>query len=195
MNWGVFSRNLVFRYDSCVRQSVFVGLHAHKVLTWWAGCFAFDDWFLMWFPRCARISQDDHFFFHEVIEGAGEAVTPQMYFGLGQVAEFAFGSVVGGAFKNNDLSGLGNLASGFFDSSKAVVFIDNHDTQRGDAPLTYKDGQQYILATVFMLGHPYGHPKVCRKAVLGELCPLLCRVNTLFVIFSNSVLSTLGGYS
>ena len=43
---------------------------------------------------------------------------------------------------------------------QAVVFMDNHDTQRGDAPLTYKNGQRYYLANVFMLAHPYGHPKV-----------------------------------
>ena len=103
---------------------------------------------------------DSHFFFHEVIEGANEAVTPDMYFTLGQVTEFDFGQTVGQAFKNQDLSQLSNLASNLFESDKAVVFIDNHDTQRGNAPLTYKDKQPYILATVFMLGHPYGHPKV-----------------------------------
>ena len=32
--------------------------------------------------------------------------------------------------------------------------IDNHDTQRGDAPLTYKDGDVYRFANVFMLAYP-----------------------------------------
>eukprot|EP00976_Prorocentrum_cordatum_P061638 1176383-Prorocentrum_minimum.AAC.1 len=39
--------------------------------------------------------------------------------------------------------------------------IDNHDTQRGAAPLTFqRDGVAYVLATVFMLASPYGYPKV-----------------------------------
>jgi alpha-amylase len=43
----------------------------------------------------------------------------------------------------------------------AVTFLDNHDTQRAGAPLTYqRDGALYILATVFMLATPYGFPKV-----------------------------------
>ena len=60
-----------------------------------------------------------------------------MYFSLGQVTEFDFADVVGNAFKNGDLSKLDSLESQLFSSDKAVVFLDNHDTQRGNAPLTY----------------------------------------------------------
>lgn len=42
----------------------------------------------------------------------------------------------------------------------AIAFIDNHDTQRSGAPLTYKNGELYRIATIFMLAHPYGYPKV-----------------------------------
>lgn len=46
--------------------------------------------------------------------------------------------------------------------SQAVVFVDNHDRQRTGQSntLTYKDGRLYTLASVFMLGFPYGYPKV-----------------------------------
>merc|ERR1719382_2303604 len=49
---------------------------------------------------------------------------------------------------------------GFLASDKSVVFLDNHDTQRGEAKLTYKNGKLYELANIFMLAHPYGYPKV-----------------------------------
>lgn len=46
------------------------------------------------------------------------------------------------------------------DNASAVVFIDNQDTQRGNAQLTFKTEKLYQLANVFMLAHPYGYPKV-----------------------------------
>ena len=53
------------------------------------------------------------------------------------------------------LSTLGS-SWGLMPSADAVVFIDNHDTQRGNAALTYKAGELYYLATAFMLAWPYG---------------------------------------
>jgi alpha-amylase len=101
--------------------------------------------------------------FHEVIEGANEAVRPDMYYGIGQVTEFDFSRKLSENVK--DSGKMGYLDSfgeswGLMPSEHAVVFIDNHDTQRGEAQLTYKDGATYTLATVFMLAHPYGYPKV-----------------------------------
>lgn len=102
--------------------------------------------------------------FMEVIEGAGEAVQPPMYYSDGQVTEFDFSAQLCDKVKNEGQ--LGQLAqfsaSGWnlVPSENAVVFIDNHDSQRGSAGLTYKDGALYILANVFMLATPYGYPKV-----------------------------------
>jgi len=101
--------------------------------------------------------------FGEVISGAGEAVTPSMYFSTMEVTEFDYARKLAPVFK-----GDGNLQSlesfgeswGLMPRGEAVVFIDNHDSQRGEAQLTYKDGSLYQLATVFMLAHPYGYPKV-----------------------------------
>ncbi|CAE8704668.1 unnamed protein product [Polarella glacialis] len=102
--------------------------------------------------------------FQEVIGGAGEAVKPQMYLDIGEVTEFQYGQQLGANFKVEGklkyLTNFGEQWGLLSPGRKATVFIDNHDTQRGDAQLTYKSGDVYILASIFMLAHPYGHPKV-----------------------------------
>lgn len=50
-------------------------------------------------------------------------------------------------------------------STDALVFVNNHDTERGHGAggkniVTYKDRKLYIMATAFMLAHPYGIPKI-----------------------------------
>jgi alpha-amylase len=51
-------------------------------------------------------------------------------------------------------------AGGSLPPPEAVVFIDNHDKQRGHGGggtyLTHKNGDLYALANVFMLAFPYG---------------------------------------
>jgi len=102
----------------------------------------------------------------EVIQGWGEAVLPNMYYHLGRVTEFRYGHEIGRNFL------LGGKLQYFYTfgeqwammpSESAVVFIDNHDTQRshaGSAKITYKTGSLYMLATIFMLAHPYGYPRI-----------------------------------
>lgn len=110
------------------------------------------------------------FRFQEVISGAGEAVTPEMYTNNGAVTEFNYARQLAPNFldegKLQYFDGFGEKW-GFLASDKAVVFLDNHDTQRGEAKLTYKTsvgavkpGLLYQLANIFMLAHPYGYPKV-----------------------------------
>eukprot|EP00440_Ansanella_granifera_P054302 gb/GFBE01058861.1/.p1 GENE.gb/GFBE01058861.1/~~gb/GFBE01058861.1/.p1 ORF type:complete len:493 (+),score=92.33 gb/GFBE01058861.1/:1-1479(+) len=101
--------------------------------------------------------------FQEVISGAGEAVTPNMYTGIGQVTEFNYARQLSAnvidAGKLQYLKSFGE-SWGLMDGTMAIAFIDNHDTQRGEAQLTYKSGGLYTLANIFMLAHPYGYPKV-----------------------------------
>jgi alpha-amylase len=48
-----------------------------------------------------------------------------------------------------------------YQGDNIVTFLDNHDTQRGPwAVLTYRQPELYTLASIFMLAHPYGYPKV-----------------------------------
>lgn len=107
------------------------------------------------------------YIFQEVIDLGGEAVSSGEYTGIGGVTEFKYSADIGNVFRNQQLSYLGSWGSswGFLNSLSAVVFTDNHDNQRGHGAgganiLTYKDGDLYTLANVFMLAHPYGYPKV-----------------------------------
>jgi alpha-amylase len=104
----------------------------------------------------------DPYVFSEVIEGGAGEPGPEEYTGFGDVTEFRYGDVVGGAFSSGSLSTLNNLASSMrLSSGDAVAFIDNHDTQRnGRAKLTYKNGTPYALAEAFMIAWPYGVPQV-----------------------------------
>jgi alpha-amylase len=104
----------------------------------------------------------DPYVFSEVIEGGAGEPTPEEYAGIGDVTEFRYGDVVGGAFQSGSLSNLNNLASSMrLASGDAVAFVDNHDTQRnGKAKLTYKNGTPYALAEAFMIAWPYGVPQV-----------------------------------
>ena len=105
------------------------------------------------------------FVFQEVIYGQGEAVRPSEYVSSGRVTEFRFatGAVGPGIQKAGQLANLRGMVgeqAGWIDSSAAVIFTDNHDTQRGGAPLTYKDGNLYTFANIVMLAWPYGYPKL-----------------------------------
>lgn len=102
--------------------------------------------------------------FLEVIGASGEAVQPSQYTYIAPVTEFKYGTDVASNFRGQikNLKTLGP-SWGLLDSSQAVVFIDNHDRERGHGGggnLTYKDGALYNLANVFMLAYPYGYPKV-----------------------------------
>jgi len=114
--------------------------------------------------RVLQAGPSDKLIFQEVISGAGEAVRPDMYYGNGMVTEFDYANnAIGPNFlQDGKMQYLKTLGPGWglMPSDSAVVFLDNHDTQRGGAPLTYKNGALYTLANVFMLSWPYGYPKV-----------------------------------
>src|SRR5690606_18107816 len=47
---------------------------------------------------------------------------------------------------------------GYLASDDAIVFVDNHDTERNGETLSQADGDAYLLANVFLLAQPYGAP-------------------------------------
>ena len=118
------------------------------------------------------------YYFAEVIDYGGEAVKAHDYFGLGyssggaaDITEFKFRGV-GDKFLHNGGQYLAQLnpngttgnqfsesAWGIMPSDKAVVFLENHDTQRSGG-ISYRDGAIYRLANVWMLAQPYGYPSV-----------------------------------
>ncbi len=118
------------------------------------------------------------YYFAEVIDYGGEAVKAHDYFGLGyssggaaDITEFKFRGVgdkflhTGGQYlaQLNPNGSPGNQFSesawGIMPSDKAVVFLENHDTQRSGG-ISYRDGAIYRLANIWMLAQPYGYPSV-----------------------------------
>mmetsp|Transcript_26159 Transcript_26159/g.51209 ORF Transcript_26159/g.51209 Transcript_26159/m.51209 type:complete len:502 (+) Transcript_26159:77-1582(+) len=110
-----------------------------------------------------KTSRNGLYWFQEVFASKWEAVTVNEYTNTGALEYFQYARKISPAFaKAGQLSQLnkGTANWNFVPSDKAVVFLDNHDTQRTEAPLTFRDGRVYELATIFMLGHPFGYPKV-----------------------------------
>lgn len=118
------------------------------------------------------------YWFGEVIDHGGEAVEARDYFGLGyasggsaDITEFRYRGIgdkflkLGGQHaaeldpEGPPGSRFTAAAWGLIPADKAVVFVENHDTQRGGG-ISYREGDAYRLANVFMMAHPYGHPKV-----------------------------------
>ncbi|MEO0948443.1 MAG: alpha-amylase family protein, partial [Cyanobacteria bacterium J06641_5] len=104
--------------------------------------------------------------YQEVIQTTGEPIRAAEYLGNGRVTEFRYGRDVSAAFLAGSLSELrelGNVGE-WLPSERAIVFIDNHDNQRGHGAggniLSHKKGKLYELAVLFMLAHPYGRPRV-----------------------------------
>lgn len=117
--------------------------------------------------------------FLEVVGGGNEAVQKADYFGVGyasggaaDITEFTF-TGVSDKFRNlgaqrlfqlNPAGTPGNQFSpgawGMIASDKALVFLENHDTQRTGTGVWYQDGQLWRLATAWMLAYPYGLPSV-----------------------------------
>ena len=106
------------------------------------------------------------FLYQEVIDRGGEAINAGDYLRDGHVTEFKYAAMILDAFERGNLDALTKfwLQPGWLPGDKAIVFVDNHDIQRGhafgDEVVNYKDGQTYELAVAFMLAHPYGYPLV-----------------------------------
>lgn len=104
--------------------------------------------------------------YQEVIDRGGEPINAHDYLVNGPVSEFKYAMVLYDAFSAGRLDTLSALAArpGFLPGDAAIVFIDNHDIQRGHAGanevLNYQRGPLYELANVFMLAWPYGKPMV-----------------------------------
>jgi alpha-amylase len=79
------------------------------------------------------------------------------------------------AFKSYPADHVGSIAtlraygeeSGLTPSSKTLVFVQNHDTERNGDALNYKDGARNILANEFVLAYGYGTPQVYAGFAFG----------------------------
>ncbi|XP_033636505.1 alpha-amylase-like [Asterias rubens] len=107
------------------------------------------------------------FVFQEVIDQGGEPITAGEYTPYGRVTEFKYGLRVGEAMKGSSkLSYFSNFgeAWGLLADTSAVVFVDNHDNQRGHGGggsiITFEDPRLYKMANAFMLAYPYGFTRL-----------------------------------
>jgi alpha-amylase len=101
----------------------------------------------------------------EVADGAREGRIQAEYLGNGSVTEFRYGWSMAPEMRSGRLDRLHGEGSiwdqnVWVPSDKALVFVDNHDTQRKPDVITYKDGALYDLAQVFTLAYPYGKVRV-----------------------------------
>lgn len=117
------------------------------------------------------------YFYQEVIDPGNEAIRKNDYYANGKVIESEYGRFIGEKFlgiEGQTLSQLQTLGEswGLMPSQKAIVFIDNHDKQRGHGGggtyLTYKNGRLYDLANIFMLAFPYGTPQVMSSYAFSD---------------------------
>ncbi|MFJ1702170.1 carbohydrate-binding module family 20 domain-containing protein [Kitasatospora sp. NPDC088346] len=108
----------------------------------------------------AKMSNPNAYWVQEVIYGAGEPIQPGEYTGTGDVDEFRSGTWLKSAFDGGRIADLSSWGSGLLGSGQARTFVDNWDTERNGSTLTYRYGNSYTLANVFMLAHPYGAPNV-----------------------------------
>jgi alpha-amylase len=110
------------------------------------------------------------YYFLEVIDQGGEAIEKSDYAGVAgssgsvvDITEFAY-AAIGDNFLGKDGDKLSELlerasAATLLPSDRAVVFSNNHDTQRNNA-IFYQDGAAHDLANVFLLAYPYGYPQL-----------------------------------
>ncbi|KAM3605429.1 uncharacterized protein V6R79_025564 [Siganus canaliculatus] len=118
-----------------------------------------------WFPVGSR-----PFIYQEVIDLGGEPITAKEYFHLGRVTEFKYGAELGNVFRKWNCQKLSYTKNwgegwGFMPQDVAIVFVDNHDNQRGHGAggasiLTFWDARLYKMAVGYMLAHPYGVTRV-----------------------------------
>jgi alpha-amylase len=114
------------------------------------------------------------YYFAEVIDHGGEPIGARDYFGLAyssggatDITEFRFRAAAdkflgtgGQRMAQLDPNGAGHAwLAEMMPSDKAVVFLENHDTQRGRG-ISYRDGDTFRLANVWMLAQPYGYPSI-----------------------------------
>jgi alpha-amylase len=108
------------------------------------------------------------YYFLEVIDHGTGAVRASDYLEVGQgavgVTEFKY-SGIGSKFLNTQGGLLGDLRSlsaaswGLMPSDRAVVFLENHDTERATS-IFYQNAPHHDLALVFLLAWPYGYPSI-----------------------------------
>ncbi|ESO93717.1 hypothetical protein LOTGIDRAFT_228508 [Lottia gigantea] len=104
-------------------------------------------------------------FYHEVIDQNDGAIKVNEYYDLGLVTEFRYCQKIAWGINNfGQLNGVVDYGWGMSKSDRALVFVDNHDNQRGHGGggnlLTHKNPRNYKMAVAFTLAYNYGFTRV-----------------------------------
>ncbi|NLE97204.1 MAG: alpha-amylase [Propionibacterium sp.] len=94
----------------------------------------------------------------EVIRAGGEPIQPEDYLDVGAVFGFGFARDIAGIVQGGSLRLGVELRDGTVPSEQAYTFVTNHDTERGHQTLSYRDGDQFRLASLLMMASDYGTP-------------------------------------
>ncbi|KAF8747323.1 Alpha-amylase, partial [Rhizoctonia solani] len=105
-----------------------------------------------------KLSRRPLYVSQEIVDTEGSLAG--MYTDIGDVQEFRYPEALKAAFISDGIAGLRGIENrGWLPSNSANVFVTNHDQERGGSALTYKSGNTYTLAHVFM-SYPYGTPTI-----------------------------------
>ncbi|OJX94654.1 MAG: alpha-amlyase [Micrococcales bacterium 73-15] len=107
----------------------------------------------------------------EVIGSRGEPIQPADYADIGSVFDFYYAGFLTGAVTGGTLEQVVHPdgANTGLTSEGAVVFVDNHDTERNGTTLSFRDGERYQLAMALLLASPYGTPVILSGYEFGHL--------------------------
>jgi alpha-amylase len=115
------------------------------------------------------------YFALEVFGGGPGILAPEAFTSAGSVLGLDADVQIKNAFKSYPADATGSIAtlktfgegSGLPPSSKALTFVQNHDTERNGDALSYKDGATNVLANQFLLAYGYGTPQVYSSFAWG----------------------------
>lgn len=99
----------------------------------------------------------------ETLIGPGQPVTINEYTGFSDVNVFPYAFDLAQAFRGGTLGSFIQFPSHYPRSDLAVVFVENHDTQRERPRLTLSRPSEtdlFQLAEIFLLTWPYGYPQL-----------------------------------
>jgi len=113
------------------------------------------------------------FIYQEVIDLGGEGIGAAEYLHIGRVTEFKWGIELGKALRKEDGRKLANFYGPFMPDLSALVFVDNHDNQRGHGAggpsiITFKEPRLYKIAQAFTLANVYGVTRVMSSYAWNE---------------------------
>ncbi|QTF91937.1 alpha amylase C-terminal domain-containing protein [Halomonas sp. BM-2019] len=108
--------------------------------------------------------EGEPYVFQEVIDPGHEPIKAVEYLGNAAVTEFGYPHRLATAIEAGDLASLAAIGreGDWLPDERAVVFVDNHDNQRGHVGggvLMHRD-DHYALGLTFMLAWPYGTPSL-----------------------------------